>query len=121
MRWTELGREASEGLRSSYGVESSTIEGVTVRLTSPAKTVADCFRYRAHVGLDVALAALRDYRRKGRGKATRLERSVEGTGDASAPGNRYDDPRLYSIDALVEAARVDWVYSVLRPYLEALA
>lgn len=31
-----------------------TIEGVRVRLTSPVKTVADCFRYRQHVGLDVA-------------------------------------------------------------------
>jgi hypothetical protein len=61
-------------------------------LTTPAKTVADCFRYRHHVGLDVALAVLRDYLRKYR----------EG------------------VDALVEAARADRVYTLLRPYLEAL-
>lgn len=64
-----------------------------VRVTSPAKTVADCFRYRQHVGLDVALAALRDYLRTHRG----------------------------GMNALVEAARADRVYTFMRPYLEALA
>ena len=84
------------------GVETRTIEGVPVRLTTPAKTVADCFRYRRHVGLEVALAALRGY----------IGRPVEGGGArrAGAP-----------IDDLVEAARADRVSSVLRPYLEALA
>jgi predicted transcriptional regulator of viral defense system len=69
------------------------LEGVRVQLTTPAKTVADCFRYRRHVGLEVALAALRDYLRKHRD----------------------------GIDALVAAARTDRVYAVMRPYLEALA
>ena len=36
-------------------------------MTTPAKTVVDCFRYRRHVGLDVALAAMRDYLRRHRG------------------------------------------------------
>ena len=62
-------------------------------MTTPAKTVADCFRYRQHVGLDVALAALRDYLATYRG----------------------------GMSALVEAARADRVYTVIRPYLEALA
>lgn len=62
-------------------------------MTTPAKTVADCFRYRRHVGLDVALAALRDYLRKHRG----------------------------GIEALVSAARADRVWALMRPYLEALA
>ncbi|MEM6958537.1 MAG: transcriptional regulator, partial [Myxococcota bacterium] len=83
----------ASGAALDYGVEELTIEGVSVKMTQPAKTVADCFRYRRHVGLDVALEALRDY----------LKRS-----DAS-------------IDALVEAARADRVLSVMRPYLEALA
>lgn len=83
----------ASGAAATYGVEARTIEGVHVRVTSPAKTVADCFRYRDHVGLDVALEALREYRRKRRG----------------------------SVDAFVEAARADRVYSVVRPYLEAIA
>ncbi len=84
------------------GVETRTIEGVPVRLTTPAKTVADCFRYRRHVGLEVALAALRGY----------LGRPVARGGDRRA-GSPIDD--------LVAAARADRVSAVLRPYLEALA
>lgn len=76
-----------------HGVETRVIDGVEVRLTSPAKTVADCFRFRRHLGLEVALAALKDYLGKRKG----------------------------SIDALVEAARADRIYAFMRPYLEALA
>ena len=42
------------------GVEEHILEGVVVRVTSAAKTVADCFKYRSKIGLDVALEALRD-------------------------------------------------------------
>lgn len=83
----------ASGPARTHGIERRTIEGVRVNLTTPAKTVADCFRYRRHVGLEVALAALRDYLRKHRG----------------------------GIDALVAAARADRVYAVMRPYIEALA
>jgi predicted transcriptional regulator of viral defense system len=83
----------ASGAARTHGVEVRSIDGVKVRITTPAKTVADCFRYRRHVGLEVALAALRDYLRKHRG----------GT------------------DALVEAARADRAYAVMRPYLEALS
>jgi predicted transcriptional regulator of viral defense system len=38
------------------------IEGVDVRLTKPAKTIGDCFRYRNKIGIDVALEALRQRR-----------------------------------------------------------
>lgn len=83
----------ASGRALADGVELQKIEGVDVRVTSAAKTVADCFRYRRHVGLDVALAALRDYLRTRRG----------------------------GVDALVEAARADRVYALMRSYLEALA
>jgi len=83
----------SSGRARTHGIERRTIEGVHVRLTTPAKTVADCFRYRRHVGLEVGLAALRDYLRKHRGE----------------------------VDKLVEAARADRIEAVIRPYLEALA
>jgi predicted transcriptional regulator of viral defense system len=84
----------ASGPAREHGVETRTVEGVRVRLTNPAKTVADCFRYRQHIGLDVAMAALRDYLRRYRGGG---------------------------IDRLVEAARADRVYTLMRPYLEALA
>ncbi len=87
----EVVRASGSGLK--HGVETRVIEGVTVQLTTPAKTVADCFRFRRHVGLEVALTALKDYLRK----------------------------RAGSIDALVDAARADRIYSFVRPYLEALA
>src|SRR5258706_12190124 len=48
------------GAMLRYAIETREVLGVTVRLTSPARTVVDCFRYRKKVGLDVALEALRD-------------------------------------------------------------
>ena len=54
------------GKALTEGVEKHQIEGVAVKVFSPAKTVADCFKYRNKIGLDVALEALRDYRRKHR-------------------------------------------------------
>lgn len=80
------------GPAREYGVEMRSIEGVAVRITTPAKTVADCFRFRRHVGLEVALAALKDYLKMHAG----------------------------TIDDLVEAAQADRIYGVMRPYLEAL-
>jgi predicted transcriptional regulator of viral defense system len=44
----------------SYAVQTREIQGVPVRITSPARTVVDCFRYRNKFGLDVAIEALRD-------------------------------------------------------------
>lgn len=83
----------ASGAAREHGVETRVIDGVSVQITTPAKTVADCFRYRRHIGLDVALAALKDFLEKRKG----------------------------SIDALVEAARADRIYTFMRPYLEALA
>ncbi len=73
-----------------YGIECRRIERVPVRVTSPAKTVADCFKYRNKIGLDVAIEALREYRRT----------------------------RAGSIDDLWRAARVCRVARVIRPYME---
>jgi predicted transcriptional regulator of viral defense system len=95
----------ASGAAREHGVEQLMIEGVEVHITSPAKTVADCFRYRRHVGLDVAIAALREYLNRPEGTPTRKA------------GRRPGSP----IDVLVDAANADRVYSVLRPYLEALA
>ena len=48
------------GKSFSEGIEEYNIEGGTIKVYSPAKTVADCFKYRNKIGLDVAIEALRD-------------------------------------------------------------
>ncbi len=76
----------------SEGVEAHQLEGVSVNVYSPAKTVADCFKYRHKIGLDVALEALRDLLRT----------------------------RRASMDEIWRYARICRVANVMRPYLEAL-
>jgi predicted transcriptional regulator of viral defense system len=73
------------------GVEQHNVEGVTVRVYDPAKTVVDCFRYRNKIGPDVAIEALRDCRRQ----------------------------RKCSNDDLWRYAKVCRVANVMKPYLEA--
>ena len=74
------------------GVQTVRIDGVAVKIFSPAKTVVDCFRYRRIVGLDVALEALR-----------------------LALRSRKATP-----DDIVRFARALRIWSVLRPYLESV-
>ena len=50
------------GKAYSEGIEEHKIESVSVKIYTPAKTVADCFKYRNKIGLDVAIEALRDCR-----------------------------------------------------------
>jgi predicted transcriptional regulator of viral defense system len=76
----------------SEGVENVLIEGVNVRMSNPAKTVADCFKYRSRIGADVAVEALRD--------AVRLRKTTP------ADIMRYGS--------------VDRVANIMRPYLQAL-
>lgn len=83
-------RFSEESLR--HGVEVKEVEGVVFRITSPAKTVADCFKFRNKVGLDVALDALKD-----------------GLRDRKA-----------TADDLWHCAEVNRVAKVMRPYLEAI-
>ena len=76
----------------SEGVEPINIDGVQVPVFSAAKTVADCFKFRNKIGLDVALEALRD-------------------GWAQ---------RKLTMDALWHYAAVNRVSNVMRPYLESI-
>lgn len=76
----------------TVGIETHERQGGAVRVYSAAKTVADCFKFRNQVGLDVALEALR-----------------EGYG-----------ARRFTLDELDAMARVCRVQAVMRPYLEAL-
>jgi predicted transcriptional regulator of viral defense system len=77
----------------AFGVQTRSILGVALRVTSPARTVVDCFRYRNKIGLDVALEALRDVVRS----------------------------RKASMDEIMRAAEVCRARTVIRPYLEAVA
>ena len=93
LEWPSLQVTRATGAALVEGVERHAIEGVVVQIYSPAKTVADCFKYRNRVGLDVALEALKSFRQAHRGRMDELE--------------RY--------------ARICRVSRVMRPYLEALS
>ena len=75
------------------GVEVVQIDQVPLRVYSPEKTIADCFKYRNKIGLDVAVEALKAY------------------------SERTGRPNY---KALVKFARIDRVEKVMRPYLEAI-
>lgn len=77
----------------SAGVERHKVEGIELRVYAVAKTVADCFKYRNKLGLDVALEALREGWRAKR----------------------------FTMDDLWHYAQVCRVAKVIRPYLEMLA
>ena len=79
------------GRMLTYGVLRRTALGVPFRITSPARTVVDCFRYRNKFGVDVALEALDDTLRS----------------------------RAATVDEIVRAAEVCRARTVLRTYLEA--
>jgi predicted transcriptional regulator of viral defense system len=65
------------GAALTEGVEQHVIDGVTIRVYSVAKTVADCFKFRNKVGLDVALEALRRSRRQGLATSQDLRRYAQ--------------------------------------------
>jgi predicted transcriptional regulator of viral defense system len=80
------------GQALTEGVEEHTIEGVTLKIYGPAKTVADCFKYRNKIGVDVAIEALRDCWQQ----------------------------RRASADELWRYAKICRVANVLRPYMEVI-
>ncbi len=76
----------------SAGIEKQNIDGVDVNIYNKEKTVADCFKFRNKIGLDISLEALKDYL----GESTR------------------------DIDKLFYYARIDHVEKVIKPYIEAI-
>jgi predicted transcriptional regulator of viral defense system len=74
------------------GVERHRLDGASVRVYDPEKTLADCFRYRNQIGMDVVLEALRLWRERRRKK----------------------------LDALLKYARLRHVERAMRPYLETM-
>ena len=91
--WPPLRVLRFSGEALTAGLETRTMGSKQVRVTNVAKTVADCFKFRNLVGLDVAIEALRDALRA----------------------------RATSVDELWKYARICRVSKIMRPYLEALA
>lgn len=91
--WPPLRVVRFSGEALTAGLESRTMGSKQVRVTNISKTVADCFKFRNLVGLDVAIEALRDALRA----------------------------RATSVDELWKYAQICRVTKVIRPYLEALA
>lgn len=85
--WVELSGSAFES-----GIEVHSIDQTTVRIYGPEKTIADCFKYRNKIGMDIVLEALNLYMRT-------TERDV---------------------DTLLHYARICRVEAVMKPYMEAL-
>jgi predicted transcriptional regulator of viral defense system len=80
------------GKAYTEGVETHELDGVIVRIFSPEKTLADCFKFRTKVGLDTVVEAVRFYRERKRVK----------------------------VDDLMHYAAICRVNKIIRPYLEAL-
>lgn len=87
VRFITISRELME-----TGIEEHTIEGLTIKVFSPVRTVVDCFKYRNKIGLDVALEALKEGWRS----------------------------NCFTIDELTHYAELCRVKNVMQPYLESL-
>lgn len=77
----------------TFGVVKHLVEGTEIKVYSPAKTVADCFKFRSKIGIELALQALRECFREKRA----------------------------TMDELWAAAKVCRVANVMRPYMESLS
>ncbi len=74
------------------GSEKHLIDNIEVNVYCPAKTVADCFKFRNKIGLDVGIEALKEYKKKDKG----------------------------TVDMLWEYSKINRVQNVIRPYIEAI-
>jgi predicted transcriptional regulator of viral defense system len=80
------------GIFRKVGVTDVEIDGVPVKITNPARTVIDCFRFRNKIGLDVAIEALEEGVRK----------------------------KLFTSDELVKMAQQCRIYAAMKPYMETI-
>jgi len=76
-----------------YGIEKHRIDRVTVKVYSPSKTVADCFKFRNRIGNAIAIEALKDAWRN----------------------------RMVTMDELWHSAKICRMTNVMKPYLETLS
>lgn len=74
------------------GIEEYQVDGVTVRIYSPEKTLVDCFKFRNKIGMDVVLEALKLYKAR----------------------------KKFNLSKVLEYAKICRVEEVMKPYLEVL-
>ena len=74
------------------GREEHIVDNVKINVYNPAKTVADCFKFRNKIGIDISLEALRDYKRQKKG----------------------------TMDDLWKYSKIDRVQNIISPYIESL-
>lgn len=86
---TEIVRMSGDAFEE--GIEEHEVDNVKVRVYNPAKTVADCFKFRRKIGLEVCLDALRDFRRQNMG----------------------------TMDDIWKYTKINRVLKIMRPYMEA--
>lgn len=89
---TKIRHVRFSGNAFTEGVQVKHIDNIQVKVYSPAKTVADCFKYRNKIGLDVALEALREGWRE----------------------------KLFTMDELWKYAKICRVSNVMRSYMESI-
>jgi len=92
LKWPPLQVVRFSGKALTEGVETHVFDGHPVRVYGVAKTIADCFKYRNKIGIDIAMEALR-----------------EGWAE-----------RRFTMDEISRYARICRVHRVIRPYLELL-
>lgn len=80
------------GKAYSFGIQEVNVQGISVKIYNPAKSVADCFKFRNKIGLDVAIEALKETWRT----------------------------QSATMDELSRAAKICRVDKIMRPYLEAI-
>jgi predicted transcriptional regulator of viral defense system len=80
------------GIFRKIGVTDVEIDGVSVKITNPVRTIVDCFRFRNKIGLDVAIEALEEGVRK----------------------------KTFTSDDLVKMAKQCRIYAVMKPYMETI-
>ena len=74
------------------GIEHHEVDGIPINIYSPEKTIADCFKYRNKIGMDVAIEALKLYRQR----------------------------KKFKIDDLIHYAKICRVEKIMQPYIEAM-
>lgn len=74
------------------GIEIQEIDGISVKIYSPEKTLTDCFKFRSKIGIEIAIEALKDYMKNYRPK----------------------------LDKIIAYAKINRVEKIMRPYLEAV-
>ena len=82
------------GAALTYGVVDTEFEGVPAKITTPDRTVVDCFRFRSKIGLEPALEALHDVLDDGKATPGQIRRAAEfrfrlGAGSWRHTGRRW--------------------------------